>query len=376
MVRIARFKQGVNVCFTLFNYTQETIRRLQTLPTPMCIPEWIGYVTYIVFQRELASTTEAMHLQGYMELSRKCKLNTVKAIIGDNTVHLETRLGTQAQAIAYCKKESTREPGVAPIESGNPRVDRRRTDERFEISASNIDLSISDLNELHPLEMIKHSSGVKTLRDTLMEHRSSIPEILILYGPSGCGKTQLIKNTVPDAYFIPKPTGGRWWWAGYDYQETVVFDDFRHHLLDYMTFLSFLSSDPMTVEFKGGNIKMTSTSIIISTNVDPRNWYKGVKRYALFRRLHQFATIFEFSWNNPIQRWFAEEQPNGQPMYAPNSTYAIRDISARELEAIGREDAEWDIQHAQRQADLQQGRDFTRPTTIPTDQSMAYNQEY
>lgn len=52
------------------------------------------------------------HLQGYMELKKKLRFNTIKGRVPLLArAHFEKRRGTQAQAIAYCNKQDTREEG-------------------------------------------------------------------------------------------------------------------------------------------------------------------------------------------------------------------------------------------------------------------------
>ena len=77
---------------------------------------WLGNgLKYAVYQHEVGEEgTE--HFQGYLELDRGQRMSYVKKWLP--TAHLETRRGTQQQAIDYCKKADSRLDG--PWEYGTP----------------------------------------------------------------------------------------------------------------------------------------------------------------------------------------------------------------------------------------------------------------
>lgn len=96
-----------NWVFTLFNYTEEEVNQLKgDLPR----------VKYIVFQRE-RTENGTQHLQGYLELEYPERPTFLRRI--NERAHWEQRIGTQQQAIDYCKREETREQGTEPFERGN-----------------------------------------------------------------------------------------------------------------------------------------------------------------------------------------------------------------------------------------------------------------
>lgn len=80
-----------NYCFTLNNPTFEEVHDIVTS----------GEYRYCIFGFEVGEKgTE--HLQGYMEFDHQKRLSEAKII---ERMHLESRKGTQKQAIEYCKKE-------------------------------------------------------------------------------------------------------------------------------------------------------------------------------------------------------------------------------------------------------------------------------
>jgi len=76
----------------------------------------IGHCSELYFQLERGEDTGKLHFQGCFRLHHKEYFNTVKDIIGDNTVHLE-KVKNWRQAVLYCTKEETRTAGPWTHES-------------------------------------------------------------------------------------------------------------------------------------------------------------------------------------------------------------------------------------------------------------------
>lgn len=83
-------------CFTLNNYTDSDITRLQTNSEK--------YKCYIKYGKEVAPETGTRHLQGYIILKDKKRLRGVKEIVGDRA-HLEKMRGNVKQNDQYVEKE-------------------------------------------------------------------------------------------------------------------------------------------------------------------------------------------------------------------------------------------------------------------------------
>lgn len=89
MPQIAR-----NWCFTLNNYTEDEIQQIESLhPTS---------ASYLCFGKETGKEGTP-HLQGYVQLSTKKTLASVKKLIP--RAHLEVAKGSPAQNKLYCSKE-------------------------------------------------------------------------------------------------------------------------------------------------------------------------------------------------------------------------------------------------------------------------------
>lgn len=85
-----------NWCFTLNNYSDEDIDRINGLV------ENDARVSYLIYGKEVAESGTP-HLQGFISCKKKSRLQLVKSLIGSNP-HLETARNVNA-SIQYCKKE-------------------------------------------------------------------------------------------------------------------------------------------------------------------------------------------------------------------------------------------------------------------------------
>jgi len=85
-------------------------------------------IKYIIFQEEICPESKRDHLQGYVEFKDKVSLKTAKSILGDPQMHLEVRMGTQTQAIEYCRKSDSRREGAEPVTYGKCGKQGNRTD--------------------------------------------------------------------------------------------------------------------------------------------------------------------------------------------------------------------------------------------------------
>ncbi len=81
-----------NWCFTLHD------------PDPSDLERTELFAQYYCWGREKCPTTGRIHLQGYIELKEGMTIPQVKKKMGLPRIHLESRRGTQLQAIDYCKK--------------------------------------------------------------------------------------------------------------------------------------------------------------------------------------------------------------------------------------------------------------------------------
>ncbi len=264
---------------------------------------------YITFSEERGEQG-TVHLQGYAELTRRYTANSL--IINHPNLfaraHLERRNGSQAQAIHYVNKPVPNctcthcaecpEPIAAAVQYG----DRRRQGAR-KSSYKNIARAIQDGEKLKDLQeefpglFLQNKEKINDYYIKQLGQRNWPMQVDIFYGKTGTGKSYMAHLQYPDAYNVPWPTGGRWWWPDYSGQYTTIMDEFRHQIkMDVM--LKMLDRYSWYLERKNGNMHFVSKRIVITTNIDPKDWYPNLTRETkdpLRRRIADFCTIYDFS---------------------------------------------------------------------------------
>ncbi len=302
-----------NYVFTLNNHTPLMIQNILKQAEDGNDVDTAYIIKYLVMQEETgASGTH--HLQGYMELKRAMTIRSVKRAIGGVPgLHLERRRGTQAQAIAYSQKEDTRDVVGGMWEVGV----KKRAREGGIVDAVLDGVAMVDIAREFPEQFVRQYRGINALREELEVHRDWDMKVEIYYGPTGTGKSWMAFHNNPEAYSVTWPAkGGTWWWPGYDGQEVVILDEFRHQI-SLTKMLKLLDRYHEYVQYKGGHRKFTSKKLIFTTNIEPMSsWYPAVaNREPLLRRIRQFAKIYDF-----VE---LDEDENGDP----KADFTIRDMS-------------------------------------------------
>lgn len=264
----------------------------------MGIKHWenVDIIQYVVLQEEVGESGN-VHLQGYIELKRAVRLTKMKSLFGSR-YWFGKREGTQDQAIAYCKKKEN--TGGFKMEYGTPKRTGKGGHFGTAVHAIVDGMSIADVEDMFPVQYCMYKDKLENMAMRQRPSRDWAMDIQIYFGESGTGKSATAQTRGTDFYVVPWPTGGRWWWPDYRGEYIAVMDEFRHQIkMDVM--LKMFDRYVWHLEFKGSNMLFKSHVIIITTNIDPKDWYPKVSRRAkapLARRIREFATIWDFSADN------------------------------------------------------------------------------
>ncbi len=269
--------------FTQNNPTPDDLERLSALRA--------GW-NYIAYQLERVTTP---HYQGYVVFDRPHRLGGARAALGLSAPHLEPRLGTHDQAVAYSTKADTRIDGTNPTILGQPpsgagsRTDLTRIAEHIAAGGSERDAAARYGNAY-----IRYSRGIAraiAIR-RLGRRQSTTPRVIIYYGDTGTGKSKLAYDTFPGAYWITTGESGKTWWANYLGQNEAVWDDFRGDI-QFRVLLRMLDRYSYNVEEKGSQHPLAVTTWIFTSNHHPDDWYdyigKGHCKPAFQRRVTELV---------------------------------------------------------------------------------------
>ena len=153
-----------NWCGTIFGTNDQPLEGVD--PTGWSKP------TYVCWQKEKCPKTEQEHLQLYCEFDCAMSMTAMKKI--HKTCHWETRLGTQKQAIEYCKKSDTRVAG--PWEVGAKKEQGKRTDLAIAAEVA-IEEGVNAVWAQHPDLYVKYSKGLKEIAYKAHEARQITAEL-------------------------------------------------------------------------------------------------------------------------------------------------------------------------------------------------------
>lgn len=244
---------------------------------------------YIVYQFEKCPTTNKVHIQGYLELSKPIRMAGVKKILGFNA-HLESRKGTRDEARAYCMKEDTRISG--PFEGGvwQDGGQGKRNDLAEVYNLLRSGTSDYDLLDANPATVIRNYRGLQYAKFTLSQRARNKRRIglhvIVYHGQPGTGKTRRAHDLHEEKLFsLVKGNGTGVWFDGYGGEECLLIDDF-YGWLPYGFLLQILDVYPLRLEIKGGHTWANWNTVIITSNKPWSEWYAREGQAALDRRIH------------------------------------------------------------------------------------------
>ncbi len=270
-------------CFTINNPRDQDSGLLLTLDS----------TRYIVFQLEEGDGgTE--HYQGWVVWRVPIRIPQCRQRLGGRA-HVEIQRGSDDQAYEYATKQPTRLDG--PWESGvRPRGPGTRSD------LNNIQQLLADGVGLRTVaedyfgSYVRYSTGIARARMLLAPRRRDPPRVDVFWGPTGTGKTRRAMAESVDPYVVTPPTGNGHvcWWDGYDLHSEVIIDEF-YGWLPWSLLLRLLDRYPVRVRTQGGTVEFTAKRIWITSNVDPREWYRESRFISFGTLRRRISEITHFS---------------------------------------------------------------------------------
>lgn len=223
---------------------------------------------YAISGLEQCPETKRWHLQGYIEFNRSVEMKSIKKWLGDESLHLEVREGTQEEAIKYCKKDDVIREWGTPLENQQG----KRTDlTEIKNSVLKEGVEVRDLLENGKIQNYQQLKFAEALQKYKKPVKRTMPRNEWIFGATGTGKTRLAYETYPDAYWVEPDCE---WYDGYCGEKTVIFDEFRGQI-KLSKLLRILDRYPLKLKIKGGFIDFCPETIIITSCSHPEECYKN-----------------------------------------------------------------------------------------------------
>ncbi len=235
--------------------------------------------TYIVFQQETGAAREGGierdHIQGYVMFKTLKSLALAKAALPCDA-HMAMRAAPKiSDAADYCKKQATRragcnfvEIGIQPMDSGQ----KRTLAEACELTKTK---GYKAVAKEMPEEYVRYSRGLEKLdniwaQDRVPRHREV--NIIVVYGPSGCGKSYFAEHYDDAEETYPTGDLRDLWLDGYSSERTLVIEEMEGKT-PYRQLLRLLDGYRYNMPTKGGHVWANYTTVIITSNNRPEQWY-------------------------------------------------------------------------------------------------------
>jgi len=249
-----------------------------TIPHEHYTPYLPAELCYVRGQLERSNTTQFLHWQLVARTKDKVRLSAIKKLFG-NAAHAEPTKSKAAND--YVWKDDTAVPstrfelGQLPLKRNEPKdwdviLDHAKH--------QRLDLIPSDV-------LIRCWGNITKIGAHFAEPRAMERTVHVFIGPTGTGKSRRAWDEAGlDAY--PKAPLSKWW-DGYRGQEHVVIDEFSG-VVAITQILRWFDRYPVLVEIKGSAIPLVATTIWITSNLEPEEWYPQIPQCqmdALKRRL-------------------------------------------------------------------------------------------
>jgi len=221
--------------------------------------------SYLCYGVETCPESKRKHWQGYMELANGKSFRAVKGIMPEG-VHIESRKGSQAQAIEYCRKDGDfHELGEKAMGQG------QRTDIEAVRGALAIGTSLETVADDNFRLFLQYGRGLREYHRMKQPKRDWETKVTVIWGATGTGKSKMVNEK--GAVFVEYDKGG--FIHGYENQAIVCFDDFDPNTMTREVFLRLTDRYHVTVNVKGGSMTWNPKEIYFTSNSSPRDWYNG-----------------------------------------------------------------------------------------------------
>ncbi len=238
-------------------------------------------VNYLVFQRELAPTTGREHVQGFVAMSQQKRPNQLGTLFKlQPETFRSTNNGTPGQNRGYCTDDQKRMAGQQPFEFGTlPGGRGARTDLDRAYALLKKGYGTKRCIEDMGTTFMKYPGGCKDIAthykgERIKKSKKHEVELYVIWGTPGSGKTTWAHEFDPQHFYeMPDPVkGATVWMPDYNGERTLIIPDYDGEY-PYGTLKRMCDGTYTKFQTKGGHNYAEWTSIVITSNFHPRQWY-------------------------------------------------------------------------------------------------------
>lgn len=282
-------------CFTLNNYTEVDEKTIDDIECQYCI-----------YGKEIAPTTNTIHLQGYIYFTNAITFNSIKKKL-PNKCHIEKAMGSPQDNVKYCSKEgNTKVRGKQPIQG-----------ERKDLNEIKDDIlkgkTVDEIVKEDPMIYHQYGRTLEKLEDIAQrsKYRTEMTTCEWITGPTGSGKShKAFEGFTPETHYNLN-TEDHGWFDGYTGQDTVIINDFKGEI-KYGTLLKLIDKWPMNVPRRNRQpTPFVSKHIIITSIMRPEDVYHNLYEKDGIDQLLRRITCTQVAGGNTIPRprkkFFEEE---------------------------------------------------------------------
>jgi len=338
-----------NCCWTLNNWTERQVQSLRLLA-----PD--SGVSYICWGYEKCPTSDTPHLQGYCEIEKDTRMKFMTLHKYLFRSHIERRVGTQEEAINYCKGICAKKKDL-PLnkfeEYGTPAVQGKGVKVCFDKALELVKGGISRDKLFEEMTgLLRYSKSV----DVLFEQFSpfvpkSKPKVIWYWGDAGVGKSyQAFLECGYKREDVYAKCCTTKWFDGYRNQPCVVFDDYGENACTAFraTGLKMLIDEYAgDVEAKGRVLKFSPKLIIFtsakhpseyfSDPFDPNEWAQMERRIdEIIRVCHTPESIRRLELKQRTRERVIGD-PSLRPVYSISTNQSTEEETATDSEEYGTE---------------------------------------
>jgi len=269
---------------------------------PECFTDPLGHGLVFACGQQERGEGGFEHWQVFLQFRARVRLHQVKAAVGDNTAHCESRKGTPSQARDYCRKSDT---GVAGTywEGGDLRGAKvNHMDEIKDAMDKGADvLTLMRDHFATWTRCEKACDRYIQARDSLRASTWCPAKVELHWGVSGTGKTRYCMDVITAQHggvCYRKNSGV--WWDGYSGQKVVLFDDYDG-TIPIDTLLQVLDGygRGVLMPIKGSHINVWARTFYFTSNRCLDSWYPHATPEQLAGLRRRFTAVREYRVGEP-----------------------------------------------------------------------------